>query len=270
MPFGYYDDFATDLGWTEFGSNASAGIWERVVPNGTDFNGFAMNPYVDVEGDCGEVALITGNGAPGGGAGSDDVDDGETNISSPLMDLTTYSDPHIYFHTWFMTGGGNGTSSNDSLIVYITNLTDTVVLDSFGLSDAMLVWRSNVYKASDYINITNSCKLLFNIKDDNPGHLVEGGVDNFYVTDGFVSVKENENVDLAVYPNPFSNELNLNYSFNGSEVITVYNILGKIVYQEKNTDVTSGKILNLELIPALYTLVISSENKVVSKKIISK
>ena len=35
---GYYDDFTFDFGWTTSG-NASAGLWERGIPNGTSSQG---------------------------------------------------------------------------------------------------------------------------------------------------------------------------------------------------------------------------------------
>ena len=270
LPVGYYDDFSTDLGWQEFGSTASVGIWERVVPVGSDWNGITMNPDFDVTGDCGNMALVSGNGAPGGGTGANDVDDGETNIASPTMDLTTYTEPYIHFYTWFALGGGNGTAPNDSLIAYITDGVNTEILESWDINSGMNTWISHSYKVSDYIIPTTTCNVFFTIKDDNPGHLVEGGIDLFKVTDGLVSIEENSLNELSVYPNPFNNEINLNYLFNGSEVISVYNMLGKLVFLEKNRDVTNSKVLNLDLTPAIYTLVISSNDKIISKKIIAK
>ena len=40
---GYYDDFTFDFGWTTSG-NASAGLWERGIPNGTSSQGSLFKP----------------------------------------------------------------------------------------------------------------------------------------------------------------------------------------------------------------------------------
>jgi hypothetical protein len=89
---GYYDDFIFDFGWGESG-DATTGEWERGVPVGTTYTSGGTtnqsNPGLDVTGDYGNVAYVTGNG--GGAAGDDDVDNGSTTLTSPAMDLSTYT-----------------------------------------------------------------------------------------------------------------------------------------------------------------------------------
>ncbi|MBL7925136.1 MAG: choice-of-anchor B family protein, partial [Bacteroidia bacterium] len=95
---GYYDDFVTDLGWT-VNSTASAGLWERGNPNGTFYGALALNPEDDLQNDCGDQAFVTGNA--GGTANNDNVDNGYTELVSPVFDLSTYNDPYISYSRWF-------------------------------------------------------------------------------------------------------------------------------------------------------------------------
>ena len=54
--------------------SATAGIWERGIPNGTSYNtNNDANPAVDVSTDCTDKAFVTGNQA-NAGVGDDDVD----------------------------------------------------------------------------------------------------------------------------------------------------------------------------------------------------
>ena len=114
----YYDDFTFDFGWLVAG-NSSSGVWEIGNPNPTIENGQIYNPSDDIFGDCYNNALVTGN-ALGGGATSDDVDDGYTLVTSPLFDLTSYNNPAIKFFEWFANETG-WSDANDSLNVYLSN-----------------------------------------------------------------------------------------------------------------------------------------------------
>ncbi|MBL4669674.1 MAG: choice-of-anchor B family protein, partial [Flavobacteriales bacterium] len=110
---GYYDDFTFDFNWVVTGS-PSSGDWERGEPIGTTIGGAVSNPGIDSQTDCGNKAYITGNG--GGSAGNDDIDGGVTILTSPVFDLSSYTNPYIYFDRWFFNAGGNG-FPNDSLTI---------------------------------------------------------------------------------------------------------------------------------------------------------
>ena len=55
---GFYDDFTFDFGWST-NNLATAGHWERGVPNGVVIGNSA--PASDVNIDCGKEAYVTGN-----------------------------------------------------------------------------------------------------------------------------------------------------------------------------------------------------------------
>src|SRR5690606_5596459 len=87
---GYYDDFSFGFGWINTG-DAVTGHWTRGIPFGTEEN---ANPDRDAPWDCGGYAYVTGNLANYGFT-LDDVENGEVKLFSPIMDLTTYADPHV-------------------------------------------------------------------------------------------------------------------------------------------------------------------------------
>ncbi|MGB1318031.1 MAG: choice-of-anchor B family protein, partial [Flavobacteriales bacterium] len=175
---GYHDDFTLDLGWESSG-NATTGDWERVVPTETTFESFIANPGVDSDGDCGTKAFVTGNG--GGSAGTDDVDDGLVVLKSPVMDLSTYNNPFIHFDYWFFNDGSSA-NPNDEFVVKIDDGTNVVMLSSLPLTNNEWThWSRSL--VSD-VALTSTMQLIIEVEDEDPGHLLEGGLDKFRVTEG--------------------------------------------------------------------------------------
>ena len=121
-----YADFTFDYGWTVTGT-AATGSWEKGEPVGTTYGGGDANPDFDVTTDCFEEAYITGNG--GGSVGNDDVDDGNTILTSPVFDLSSYAKPYINYYRWFFNDGGSGTP-NDVLEVRLDNGSTVVVIET--------------------------------------------------------------------------------------------------------------------------------------------
>ena len=107
LPEGYYDDFTFDFGWSVSGgiTPSDPGRWERGDPEGTSSQGLNYNPDDDVNSDCFEYAYVTGLAA-GGQTGSNDVDDFNTILISPLFDLTSNQQHLLNYHSWFANGGG--------------------------------------------------------------------------------------------------------------------------------------------------------------------
>lgn len=193
----YYDDFAFDFGWEVTGS-ATTGIWVRDVPIATFFQGQMVNPGSDAGLGCGNSAFVTGNAGPP--VNIDDVDDGETILTSPPMDLTGMTDPILTFHYWFYTGGGSS-PSNDEMLVRISNGIDMVTLESLETTNSS--WQPAAFHLSDVITLTDEMRVQFFIQDLPPGHLVEGGIDYFIIQEGS-SVSEQAVMEFLLFPNPVS------------------------------------------------------------------
>lgn len=181
---GYYDDFIFDFGWGESG-DASTGEWERGVPVGTTYTAGGTtsqsNPGLDVTGDYGNVAYVTGNG--GGAAGDDDVDNGSTTLTSPAMDLSTYTEPVVRYYRWFFNSGGSGTP-NDSLVVTLTNGTQSIDIDKVAAAANTNAWTYKSYRVKDFFpNPGSNVTIKFRTFDVTAGHLVEAALDFFRVID---------------------------------------------------------------------------------------
>ncbi|MEZ5014226.1 MAG: choice-of-anchor B family protein [Chitinophagales bacterium] len=179
---GYYDDFLFNKDWTT-ANTASSGLWERAVPEGTFSGPFPSNPGEDASDDFGDLAYVTGNN-PAGGAGGDDVDNGTVDLYSPTCDLSTYLNPVLSYERWFFNGGGTGTP-NDTFKIYVNNgLTQVLVDVTNGLADDMSEWVPTEIHIADYIDITSTMTFRFHTSDQPAtGHLVEAGVDKFYIYD---------------------------------------------------------------------------------------
>ena len=178
---GYYDDFVLEFDWNKQIQNLSqtaTGAWVRGIPVGTLFNNVQSAPGADVTMDFGNEAYITGNG--GGAAGTDDVDDAIVTLTSPSMNLSAYNDPRLKYAAWFYNAGGNGTP-NDSLVVRISNGQQTVTVERI---TSNVQWVQRDFRIRDFITPTANMTVSFIANDDvGNGHLVEGGVDYFRITD---------------------------------------------------------------------------------------
>jgi choice-of-anchor B domain-containing protein len=222
---GYADDFSLDLGWSNV-AQGTTGDWERGVPQGTTYQGEPCNPGVDVSGDCGGQAYVTGNG--GGNAGDDDVDGGYEELISPVFDVSTMADPHVRFQHWFFNGGGMGTP-NDNLRIALSNGTDTVDIDVFTVSNGTpSAWVDTLVRISEVLAPSATMRLYLRIADDQPGHLVEGGLDDFEVlADPFAGLNDLAGNAAVLWPNPGSDQLNV--VARQGEVLRVLDLQGRAV-----------------------------------------
>ena len=210
---GYYDDFTFDFGWTVNG-NASAGIWERGEPQGTNYQGDEFNPEEDVNSDCTDFAYVTGNG--GGSAGDDDVDDGNTLLTSPIFDATNNSGNFVEYYKWFAVGGGNGGPSTDELTISISNGITSALLETISINSPNLnSWTFSSFDISQFITPTATMYLIVETADMPSGHLVEAAFDKFEIT-----TTPNAIVDIA--------------SQKKGKLIKIVDVLGREVIKPKN------------------------------------
>jgi choice-of-anchor B domain-containing protein len=224
MEPGYMDEFTFDFGWSVAGT-ATSGTWERGVPNTTN-SGSA--PAQDAEFDCSDKAFVTGN-ANSLNPDNDDIDNGDTRLTSPLMDLTAYTDPHLNFTQWFYCYFG--ATPDDTLEVVVSNgLTSAIVSKTGSTMSDFAFWEPVSIRLQDYISITNSMTVKFNVSDLDPLiNITEAGIDYFFIS--------NENTlesdvlvgnKTLIYPNPFNDQLLVSGLEIGSD-IEVYNMNGQLL-----------------------------------------
>ena len=227
----YYDDFTFDFGWQSSGTS-SDGFWEMGKPNPTINDNLIYNPAQDIDTDCSNNAFITGN-AIGGGAGADDVDDGFALLTSPNFNLNSYNNPAIKCYIWFANGGG-WSNADDSLNVYLSNEESTVMVASF-VGQMNNSWQELNINVSQYIAKSSEMSLKVKVTDYAPyNHLSEGGFDGFEVYEDTLnplSIEQEINDQVIIYPNPSSFEINI--IAQGQK--TIYNTSGKLIFKtEKN------------------------------------
>lgn len=200
---GIYDDFTFDFGWVS-NNAASTGHWERGKPNGAT-NGTTTSaavPSFDVDFDCGNAAYVTGN-AFGVDINGDDVDGGEVTLISPVMDLSSYSDPQVNYARWFYTQFGPN-PPDDSLRVLVSNGTVQVQIDVIGnVPSTFGAWQYQNVRLSDYLAITSTMQFFFQTSDFDPDfNITEAGVDMFFINEFVVGIDELSKTEIKAFPNP--------------------------------------------------------------------
>jgi choice-of-anchor B domain-containing protein len=244
---GVYDDFTFDYGWTSTG-NASAGLWVREIPQGTESFGQVAQPFVDDLGDCSNYALITGNSATT--IGGDDIDDGSAITESPIFDLTTYAYPQLTFSYWFFNGFGGGSSPNDSLAIFLSNGTVDVQVASLGPNDITTQWETMMIDVPSFLTATDQMQLRFEATDYSLGHVVEAGIDYLRVSE-VVGINTEDIDNIQIFPNPATTEINITGIDKGK--VQVSDMSGRVILQQ---DVQS--VLSVEGIKSgLYLIQVS-------------
>lgn len=236
---GYYDDFQFNFGWTVT-STSSAGIFERAIPAATNFNGSASNPGIDQDADCNGFAYVSGN-AISSAAGFDDIDNGYTRLTSPIMDLSTYNNPYIYYSRWFFNAGGND-AINDTLFIKLSNNGSApVTVKKIVQGATSSQWIEELIHVKNYFNQPGQVRFIAEAQDFANGHIVEAGIDQFYVTDSIItglssSLKSTNS--LQVFPNPVKDRLNFNWKVSDNRSALSLDILdlsGRIIKSQTLT-----------------------------------
>ena len=257
---GIKDEFILDLGWT-VESTALRGIWERGEPLGTQFfNGQDFNPDNDITGDLGDQCYVTGNG--GGSLGEDDVDDGITVLTSPRMDISTMVDPYVTYFTWF-ANFAQQSEGDDRLEVRLTDGNEEIIVET--ITGFMQQWNSqSTIRVKDFFpNPTGDMQVIFETGDYGQQQLVEAGIDLFEVVDIFVGVEDaiDESIELIASPNPFNEQLIIDYSLENVDDNTRLNIrnaLGQVVYTVAINNTQGIHTVNQQLDAGIYFVQITN------------
>ena len=248
---GWLDDMESDKGWTigAAGDNASAGLWERVDPLGTDYNGYDIQMEDDHTAGDGTLCFVTANGSVGGSAGEADVDGGRTTLLSPVFDLSGAASATVSYWRWYSNSWGND-PDNDWWSVAVTS--DGETWETLELTQTTTAaWTQMTFELTDYIELTDQVQVRFIAEDSGSGSLVEAGVDDFLldvawplgaspVQDGAVMPQR-----LALgenYPNPFNPKTTLSFDLPqaGPVELAVYDITGRRVATLVDAELTAG------------------------------
>lgn len=270
---GYYDDFTLNFGWTVSGTSPNS--WERGDPIGTFNNSnVEINPEDDVTSDCGSYCFVTDNG--GEPYNNNDVDNGNTILSSPIFDATIYVDPYINYYHRFLDIDGFG-QPNDLMDITLSNGLTSVLIESIDATDPSNgTWVSSAIQISNLIAPTANMQLSIEVSDLMPGNIVEGAIDQFEIT-GVLWTKIDKTdesiISFSAFPNPFSNEITINYDlklYSASSVIIVKDILGRELIRQKISDVHGKLQLGKNLSAGIYIVILENGNTSIAKKIVKE
>ncbi len=269
---GYYDDFALDFGWTVSGPSPNA--WERGIPIQTNNQNAIANPGTDVSGDCGEQCYVTDNG--GGGPWDNDVDQGATILTSPVFDLSNNSNASLSYKRWFYNGGITNGAPDDTMSIYLTNGSTTVLLErTYAGQPSQSTWLNQSYQIGSLLPLTSTMQLIVNISDPGPTfNIVEGGLDNFVISN-LTGIESNESTSTSIsaQPNPFANNTQIKVlnRTGGNSKLLIYDALGKVVEQRDLEGVNNYLNVGQELTSGIYTLqLISSSGNSNTMKIVKE
>lgn len=171
----FADDFESDQGWTVGapGDTATAGFWERADPQRTN-----AQPADDASPN-GSLCYITG-AAAGGGVGANDVDDGATTLTSPIINAADpgwlTSTTTLSYARWYSNDRGNNPRTDTFPIEISTDGGQTwAALESIDTNDGQWMRTAFEVPASDQFRVR------FVAQDQEPGSVVEAGVDDVAV-----------------------------------------------------------------------------------------
>lgn len=262
----YEDNFNLNLGWKVSG-NAKSGIWERGIPKGLFDHNIQWRPAGDSPFDPGNRAYVTGN--QGTTIFDDQVDEGETILTSPVMQLRSlYNRPKLSFDYWFYNAISNN-AANDSLVVRLNNGITSVILDVISTNlDNVQTWTpADTFDLADLIEITDDMHISFTVSDRaTTPNVVEAGIDHFRVWESLPDNRfavDDDQVKMRIFPNPFNNSFTFDYridkTFDKASLI-ILNVLGQQV-QEISLSGSLGRIqVQTDLAPGVYFVSILTDD----------
>jgi CxxC motif-containing protein (DUF1111 family) len=172
----YENGMETDVsGWTVTNApSLTSGAWSVAVPVGTVNAGAQAAPSEDAEAATSNTkAWVTENGAPGGAAGSSDVDGGPTDLFSPPIDLSG-TDANITYSRWFYT------STTDTLEVSVSS-DGTTWVPVETITGAQNSWQVRTFQVGQFVTPTSSVRVRFRTSDNPNNSVTEAAIDLFRV-----------------------------------------------------------------------------------------
>ena len=172
------DDMEQDEpGWAvENDAQLETGAWECVDPIGTLFGTVPAQPEDDATAGADAVrAWVTQQGSVGGSVGEADVDNGETRLLSPLMDMDG-ADGTITYMRWMYDSEGF-----DQLITEVSNDGGQTWVWVHATGSTNSVWAPASFVVSEFLEPTSEIRVRWRVADADSPSVVEAGVDNLQV-----------------------------------------------------------------------------------------
>ena len=269
-------DFDFNIGFwstSDANDNATTGLWEIGVPEGSFYDGTIPVQTPTQHTDQGVYCAFTGNDITGGSIGANDVDAGHTTLTSPVYDLKDYSNPTFSYYRWYTNSPPTGANpAADWWQVLVSDDgTNWVYIENNITSDNR--WRKFSFRVKDYVNITDNFSIKFIASDSirlgqnlDGGSLVEAAIDDVYLFDeNSVNSIENTSINMELFPNPTKGIVYVTTS--EDYLLKVYNTLGELILEQKL--LTNKSKIDLTNEPkGIYYLEFYSSEIIETKKIV--
>ena len=187
-------------------------------------------------------------GLAGGSPTSADLDDGETQLTSPVMDLRAYAQADIAFSYWWLNE--NSRDGADSLYVYLENGAQSRLLQTVSRTTSR-AWRDTVHTVPVDFALNEQVQIRVVATDLNNGNTIEAGFDRFRVVPRLLAgrgVLENTEVLVNAFPNPSRGAVTVRYRFSepGNYTYRLVDVLGRTL-EEGIIESTNGEFMLREL-----------------------
>jgi len=177
----FANDMETNRGWT-VGSpqdNATAGLWQHADPEPT-----TAQPGDDHTPAPGVLCWVTG-AAAGGSVGANDVDGGQTTLTSPVFSAlpppgTVAQRTFLSFWYWYSNNQG-ANPNQDSMPVQLSTDGGTTWQTLDTISGNLNRWEQRTYTLMSTLAPTATMRLRFIARDLGGGSVVEAAIDDVLV-----------------------------------------------------------------------------------------
>jgi choice-of-anchor B domain-containing protein len=173
--------------------------------------GSAANGLVQPEDDHtpspGVRCFVTGNAAPGAGIGTEDVDNGTTTLTSPVLNLQGLIDPHVGFYYFYVNDAGSN-PGEDPFVISVSNDGGSTWVAVSSILTSNHKWEYFDFRVADYVLPNGTVRVRFRAQDLVGGSIVEAAVDDFgfYASPAQSGVPDGGGArlaELSAAPNPF-------------------------------------------------------------------
>lgn len=176
----FADDFEIDRGWTIVSPpSMTRGQWMRAVPTETSNDSFVVQPGFDNPAGSGTLCMVTGSF--GGGPDGNDVDNGPTELFSPVLDLSGHANVRLRYAYWYYR---NNLDGDDGLKVSASTDGGATWQTILVHEDGANVWRNQSIDLDSLFVPTDAVQLRFSIQDTGADTTLEALIDDVEISVG--------------------------------------------------------------------------------------
>lgn len=262
---GYYDNATLDLGWSYSSDSdrATTGRWVRIVPYLGYIGSNWIHPPSEPSGDPNGLIFVTGRPPVIAPPQLNDVNNGTTTLTTPLMDMTRHVDPEVRFKLWYVQYHHDSLDV-DSLRIDLSNDGGSSWTTVYVEGEGREGWDDVSFRPGLFMPLTDSMLVRFRASDLRALSLVNCGVDDFEVTGGPTSAPMHRTaratVELSLLPNPTTGRSVLVVrapAFMANGTVEIHDLQGRrqlIVYSGPIAEGETRIVLDNELPNGIYVV----------------